>query len=62
MVYIVVSSLIGGLVGYLYWKFIGCASGTCGFISVWWRSTLYGMFLGGLLSDEIGKLIQKIIV
>lgn len=41
--------VLGGILGYLYWKFIGCASGTCAISSKPLNSTLYGMFMGGLL-------------
>jgi len=42
---------LGGVLGFAYWYFVGCASGSCGITSVWWRSTLYGAFMGFLLSD-----------
>lgn len=45
--------IIGGIVGYLYWKNIGCSSGICAITSVWYRSTLYGMFMGGVLADIV---------
>ena len=45
--------IIGGIGGYLYWKNIGCSSGTCAITSVWYRSTLYGMFMGGVLADIV---------
>ena len=52
-----VAGLIGG---FLYWKFVGCSSGTCIIKSVWYLSTLYGLVLGyvtgGLAEDLILKL------
>ena len=33
-------TLFGILAGYLYWKFIGCASGTCAITSVWYRTMI----------------------
>ncbi len=50
--------IIGGIGGYLYWKFIGCASGTCAITSIWYRSTLYGMLMGGLLAESFKDLIK----
>jgi hypothetical protein len=50
---LIVGVLLGALGGYLYWYFIGCASGTCAITSVWWRSTLYGGLIGGLVFDLI---------
>ena len=42
---------IGGIAGFLYWRFIGCESGTCPIKSVWYWSTLYGVILGYLIAD-----------
>jgi len=41
--------LAGALGGFLYWKYVGCISGTCAIWSNPIRSTLYGALLGGLL-------------
>lgn len=41
--------LIGSISGFLYWRFIGCESGTCPISSSPYISTLYGAVLGGLL-------------
>lgn len=51
-------AVLGAGGGYLYWYFIGCTGDVCPIYSVWWRSTLYGAVLGGLvlsLVDDIGK-------
>ena len=40
---------LGGLAGYLYWKFIGCTSGSCPITSNPRNASLYGAVLGGLL-------------
>ncbi len=40
--------LIGALAGFLYWKYVGCISGTCSITSDPLNSTLYGALLGGL--------------
>lgn len=50
--------VLGALGGYLYWRFIGCASGTCAITSVWWRSSLYGALMGGLAFDIIKDYIK----
>ncbi len=39
----------GALAGYLYWKFIGCNSGTCLITSKPLNSSIYGATLGGLI-------------
>ena len=38
----------GALGGFLYWKYVGCISGTCAIWSNPTKSTLYGALLGGL--------------
>lgn len=41
--------IIGGIGGYLYWYYVGCATGTCPITSNWYSSSGYGMVMGGLL-------------
>lgn len=41
--------IVGALGGYLYYHFVGCASGTCAITSKPVNSTLYGSMMGGLL-------------
>jgi hypothetical protein len=52
-------TVTGAAGGFLYWRYIGCASGTCFIKSVWYMSTLYGMLLGyitgGLVEDIAGR-------
>lgn len=43
---------IGGLLGYLYYKFIGCATGTCPITSKPLNSILYGALMGFLLTNN----------
>jgi len=45
--------LAGGIGGFLYWRFVGCASGTCPIKSVWYFSTLWGMAAGYLVGDLV---------
>lgn len=45
--------LIGAAGGFLYWKFVGCSSGTCPIKSVWYWSTLWGTAMGYLLGDLV---------
>ncbi len=47
--------VIGGVGGYLYYKNIGCASGTCPITSNPYISTLYGMIVGALLLNSFEK-------
>ncbi len=47
----IISALIGAILGFLYWYFIGCASGNCAITSVWYRTMLYGAIMGWLIGD-----------
>lgn len=49
--YIFLFTLAGGIGGFLYWRFVGCNTGTCPIKSVWYYSTLYGLILGYLAGD-----------
>ncbi len=51
----VIFFLLGGLSGFLYWRIIGCSTGTCPITSHWYASTLYGMLLGWLIGDLIAS-------
>lgn len=51
--------VLGGVGGYLYYHFIGCASGTCAITSKPLNSTIYGMVLGGLLADFLRGIKKK---
>ena len=44
--------LIGAIGGYIYYHFIGCASGTCSITSQPVNSTVYGAMMGGLLLNS----------
>lgn len=40
---------IGAIAGYLYYHFVGCASGSCNITSNPLNATLYGSLMGGLV-------------
>jgi len=52
-------TVVGALGGFLYWKFIGCNTGTCPIKSVWYWSTLWGAAVGYLLGDFLNDFIIK---
>jgi hypothetical protein len=56
----VIITVAGALGGFLYWKFIGCVSGSCPIKSVWYMSTLFGALLGFLTGSIINDIILKI--
>lgn len=47
--------LLGAIGGYLYYYFIGCASGSCSITSRPLNSVLYGALMGGLLFNTFQK-------
>lgn len=59
----VIGAVLGAVGGYLYYYFVGCASGSCAITSSPINSTLYFSFLGGLvvnlIKPETKKSIEK---
>ena len=51
--------IVGSVGGFLYWRFVGCTSGTCPITSSPLMSTLWGAILGGLLFDMFKKKNNK---
>jgi hypothetical protein len=51
----IIGALICALVGFLYWKFVGCASGTCAITSSPINSSIYGALMGSLLFSIFKK-------
>jgi hypothetical protein len=47
--------LFGAVGGWMYWKFVGCTTGTCPITSKWANSTAYGAMMGGLLFSIFKK-------
>ena len=45
--------LIGGGVGFAWYRWISCSSGACPMLSNPYTSTLYGMILGGLIGSNL---------
>ncbi|MEN9697775.1 MAG: hypothetical protein RLZ56_1196 [Bacteroidota bacterium] len=46
---------LGAIAGFLYWKFVGCASGTCMITSKPLNSSLYGALMGFLIAGMFKK-------
>ena len=44
-----IGAAVGAVGGYLYWRYVGCSSGTCMISSKPLNSTLYFAVLGALL-------------
>ena len=54
-----IGTVVGAIAGYIYWKQVGCASGTCMITSKPINSTLYGAIMGSLLFGMFKKEIKK---
>lgn len=51
MVVIIIGAMAGGIVGYLYYRFIGCRSGACIITGNPYVSTIYWAAIGGLVAN-----------
>ncbi len=56
---LLMGAVAGALAGYLYWKFVGCSSGTCTITSKPLNSTLYFAVLGMLVFSLFKKSPKK---
>jgi hypothetical protein len=50
---IIIGIIVGGGLGFGYYKFVGCSSGTCPLTSNPVISTIYGAVLGVLLATNL---------
>lgn len=48
-------AVIGAIGGYMYWRYIGCSTGTCPITSSPTNSTLYGVLLGSLFGGGVKR-------
>jgi hypothetical protein len=52
----IIGGLIGLLGGYLYWRYVGCVSGTCPIKANWYTMLpyggLFGILLGGIVKPK----------
>lgn len=55
----IIITFIGLVAGFLYWKFVGCESGTCAIKSNPYLMTLYGGLMGGLIGNMIQGFFHK---
>lgn len=51
----IIGVLIGGILGFLYYKFVGCRTGTCPITSNPWMSIVYGAIMGYLVISMFEK-------
>ncbi len=50
---IVIGIVVGGGLGFAYYKLVGCSSGACPLTSNPFISTLYGSVLGALVASSL---------
>lgn len=50
---LIIGAVVGGGLGFAYYKFIGCSSGACPLTSHPIISTLYGSIVGALLASSL---------
>ncbi len=55
-----IAGTLAGLVGgFIYWKYVGCVSGTCAIKSNWYLMVPWGGVLGYLAGSVAGDIIRK---
>jgi len=50
IVRLLIGVVVGGLLGYGVYHFIGCSSGSCPITANPWISSIFGMVVGALMS------------
>jgi hypothetical protein len=51
----IIGAVFGAVAGFLYWKYVGCLTGTCAITSSPIRSTLYFAAMGALFFGVFKK-------
>jgi hypothetical protein len=49
---IIIGVVVGGGLGFAFYKFVGCSTGTCPLTGNPFTSTLYGMVVGALVAGS----------
>ncbi len=55
----IIGGLLGAIAGFLYWKYVGCLTGTCAITSNPVRSTIYFSLMGSLLLGLFKKTSKE---
>jgi len=53
-----IGAVVGAIVGYWYWKEIGCVTGTCPIKSQWQTMVPYGTLMGYLGTDLLQSFFK----
>ena len=59
LIIIIIGVLAGVVGGFLYWRLVGCSSGSCAITSHWYTSIIFGGLAGYLLSDGLADMLGK---
>lgn len=51
----IIGALVGAAAGFMYWKYVGCVSGTCKITSSPVNSTIYFALMGSLFFGMFKK-------
>ncbi|MGD9345687.1 MAG: YtxH domain-containing protein [Candidatus Aminicenantes bacterium] len=51
MILIAIGAVLGGLIGFFFYRFVGCRTGSCLIASNPYLATIYWAFLGALLAN-----------
>lgn len=52
IVRIIIGVVVGGALGFVYQRVVGCSTGTCPLTSNPWVATIYGMVMGALIGSS----------
>jgi hypothetical protein len=52
MLMMMIGAVVGGGLGFAYYKFVGCSTGACPLTSNPFISTIYGMVVGALVAGS----------
>ena len=55
----IIGTVAGAAGGFLYWKYVGCVSGTCTIKSNWYLMVPWAAVLGYLAGSVAGDIIRK---
>lgn len=55
-----IGAALGAVGGFLYWKYVGCLTGTCSITSNPTRSTIYFAIMGALVFSIFSKSKKQI--
>ncbi|MDP2424522.1 MAG: DUF6132 family protein [Bacteroidales bacterium] len=54
----IIGTTLGVIIGYLYYRYVGCRAGGCAITSNPYMSILWGAAIGYLLSDSVAGFLK----